>query len=223
MIAMMERNCKPFKHLILKIEILIHIFCYVRDTLKAHHSYGLHFKAESTYFTQSKVNFLYPYESLKLRLIFVYGKDYKSEVDIFRMPAVVVIQLVLIVLFIISAAVALRWIRKRFKLPRDDIWCPFIDCVIPFIGGGNLRMHHKWERMFFAIMLFGAFFIISVFLGDLLDNVLYIFDQRVTTLKRLLEVKPPVYTAFEPWGLASTQIYIVLQYVLFYVTLYTLL
>lgn len=60
-----------------------------------------------------------------------------------------------------------------------------MDCLIPFIGGGNLRMEHRFEKWFFGIMLIGGFFIIAVFGGDLVDTVVQIHSSKVKTYEDL--------------------------------------
>lgn len=64
----------------------------------------------------------------------------------------------LILLFLSFAAIALYIIRRKFMPRRNSLVKAFIDCMISFIGGGNLRIQHKWKRLFFGTLFCGAFF-----------------------------------------------------------------
>lgn len=68
-----------------------------------------------------------------------------------------------------------------------------IDTMVAFISGGNLRMRHKWERWFFGILLIGAFFITSLFTGDLLDCIMTILNHKMKRLEQLADLPSPIY------------------------------
>lgn len=140
---------------------------------------------------------VYPYNMIELKAIFSYGTDFKREMMIFIVPQSVKTVAVLVLSFIFVAAIALHIIRRKLRLPRNDFLSALIDCWIPFIGGGNFRMEHRLERLFFTILLFGAFFIMSVFSGDLLDCVVRVLNAKVSTFAELAEINPPIYSAFE--------------------------
>ena len=144
--------------------------------------------------TKDKTYSLYPYQSIQLVVVFVYGLDYQRELDLFAgIPSSVQLGAALIVSFISIAAIALYVIRRKYRLSRSNFSSTFFDCWIPFIGGGNLRMRHKYERLFFGILLFGAFFIMSVFAGDLLDSLLRVRNQKINTFEKLKERNSPIY------------------------------
>lgn len=139
------------------------------------------------------VHDLYPYHSIELNTFFVYGTDFKRELNIFFVPKSVQIVAFVVLLLIGLAAIILRIIRQRLNLPRNNFMTTFIDCWIPFIGGGNLQMEHRAERWFFGILLFGAFFIMSVFSGDLLDTVIQVLNAKVSNFEELADINPPIY------------------------------
>lgn len=103
-------------------------------------------------------------------------------------PDAVLIMSGFIMLYICASAIGLWIIRNKFKLRRNSFYSAFIDTLIPFIGGGNIQIEHKWEKWFFGILLFGSFFITSLFVGDLLDSVYLILTQKITKFEQLNEI-----------------------------------
>lgn len=138
---------------------------------------------------------LYPHHSVKLKVLFVYGRDFIRDMNILFEPIPESLQLVAgaIFLFVVLAAAALSLIRRELRLPRSGYSSSLIECIVPFIGGGSLRMHHKLEKWFFIILMFGAFFIVGVFAGCLLDAVIRIQFQKIETLKQLAETNSPIF------------------------------
>lgn len=118
----------------------------------------------------------YPYHSKVLRAFFVYGTDYKREIDIFRVFYSVKIVATLIVSLLIVATIILYTIRIRSKLLQNDVGSVIIDCLIP------------------CILLVGAFFIVSVFGGDLLDSVVRVLNSIVKTFGDLANINPSNYS-----------------------------
>lgn len=140
---------------------------------------------------------MYPHYAVELKVLFVYGADYKREMNIFFVPQSVRIAAALFLSFIFVAATVLYVIRRKLECLKNDFPSAVIDCWIPFIGGGNLRMEHRLERLFFAILLFGAFFIMSVFSGDLLDCVVRVLNTKISTFSELADINPPIYSNLE--------------------------
>lgn len=136
---------------------------------------------------------LYPFHSVELDVVFVYGKDFTRQMNILFIPMSVQLMAALIVLFMGLATIALSILRRKWNLRRRGLITTFIDTLIAFISGGNLRMQHKLERWFFGILLFGAFFLTSIFAGDLLDCVYQILNQEVSTFDQLAEINAPIF------------------------------
>lgn len=136
---------------------------------------------------------LYPYHSRVLRGIFMYGTDYKRGFDIFRVSKSVKIVVALLLSLFFVAIIILRAIRRRFRLLGNSVGSCAMDCLILFIGGGNLEMRHRFERWFFGILMVGAFFIVSVFGGDLVDSVVTVLNSKFDTFEDLVEINPPIY------------------------------
>lgn len=63
---------------------------------------------------------------------------------------------------IILGTIILYLIRKRAKLGMG-LCNGFLDVLIIFFGGGNIQSQHKWEKMFFSILMVAAFFWVSIY------------------------------------------------------------
>lgn len=136
---------------------------------------------------------LYPFDSTKLKILFVYGTEYQRQLNLFSVPKSKQALSILIILFLLLALIVLCLIRMRLKLPRSGFISTSIDMIIAFIGGGNLQMRNKFDRWFFAIMLVGAFFLNSIFTGDLLDSVYQLQNQKIETFEKLASINSPIY------------------------------
>lgn len=136
---------------------------------------------------------LYPYGSVDLMVLFVYGMNIQRQTNILLIPKSIKTLTILIMSFVALAAVVLNIIRKRFQLRRFGLLSTFLDTMVAFVAGGNLRMHHRLERWFFGILLIGAFFITSIFTGDLLNSVYYLHEQKITTFGQLAEMNSSIY------------------------------
>lgn len=68
-----------------------------------------------------------------------------------------------------------------------------MDCLVLFIGGGSLRIEHRLERWLFGILMVGAFFIVSVFGGDLVDSVVRVLNFEFETFADVARLEPPIY------------------------------
>lgn len=159
------------------------------DTSNALHFNSMLLPAE----TQTTAYPLYPYNSDKLSVIFVYGEDLTREMNIVLIPELAKILAILIVLFMSLAAFLLSFMRKMLKIRGDSFITSLIDTLITFIAGGNLRMQHKYEKWLFGILLFSAFFIISIFSGGLLFYTYRILNQEMNTFNQLAEINAPIF------------------------------
>lgn len=136
---------------------------------------------------------LYPFHPVELAVVFVYGADFTRQMNVLSYPKSVQIMSALIVLFMGLAALTLSIIRRKWKLRRGSFISASIDTLIAFIAGGNLRMRHKLERLFFGIVLIGVFFITSIYAGDLLDCTYRILHQKIDTFDQLKTIQSPIY------------------------------
>lgn len=144
-----------------------------------------------------QVHSLYPYHSKELAVIFVYGIESRRQTNILVVPKSVRILSGLIMAFFALAAIFLHFIRKKLNLLRDGLLTTIIDTMVAFTAGGNLRMHHKFERIFFGILLFAAFFLTSLYLGDVLHFVYRVLNQKIDTFEELAQLNAPIYVNAE--------------------------
>lgn len=176
----------------MNMELIVCLLRY-RQELKEDHPSALHFSAKQlpSETDKSSITYpLYPYTSDKLAIIFVYGTDYQREMNILFIPGSVQILATLILLFVFLATIILCIVR------RGGFMSAFIDIVIAFIAGGNLRMRFKFERWFFGILLISAFFITSIFTGNLLDCVYQVLNQEINTFEQLANINLPNIPAY---------------------------
>lgn len=138
---------------------------------------------------------LYPYKSNEIAVIFVYGTDFQRQLNIWIVPPPVQLLIIVIVSFVVLITIILYIIRRKLKLRRDSSVSALIDIIIAIIAGGNLRTSHNIERLFFAILLIAAFFIISMFTGNLLDCIYSVWNQKIDTFESLanININVPIY------------------------------
>lgn len=166
-----------------------------RIKLRNSHPNALHFDsfllpAKST---KNDLRLLYPFHTIKLQAIFVYGCDFTREMNILFIPKTVKMLTALIVIFVSLSAIFLSTIRKRLKLGRDGRVIAFLDTISAFIGGGHPRIVHKFEKYIFGILWVGAFFIITLFASDMLFYMYRILNQKITTFQQLSTVNSTIY------------------------------
>lgn len=142
---------------------------------------------------QTKMHELYPYDSNKLAIIFVYGTDFQRKLNILLIPMSIWVVSILIILFMCLAAIALHTLRKKFHLRRVDHGSTLIDILIVFIACGNLRIYHKWERLFFLILFNGAFFLTPIFSSEILSQVYRMRNRQINTFEQLTEIDSPIF------------------------------
>lgn len=137
---------------------------------------------------------LYPYHSVDIFTVFVYGSNYQrqSTDNVFSKLKVFLFNWTN--LFVIMAAVVLCFVRRLGKLRRDGFISVLIDVTVIFIGGGRLRMDHKLERWFFVIVSTGALFLNGICLEPTLFPSFLLPQQSVDTLQQLTEIRPPIYS-----------------------------
>lgn len=176
------------------------------------HSNTLHF--DSYYLDEKSEAYpLYPYHSIELSVIFLYGTDFERHMNILLIPGSIETLAYIILLFVSSAAIILCIIRRKLKLRRDGLISTFIDTVVAFVAGGNLQMKHKLERLFFAVMLIAAFFITSIFAGSILFYMYRILNQKIDTFKLLDNVNSPIYIN-QGFGMLNEDVHQKLRFVI---------
>lgn len=135
---------------------------------------------------------LYPYHSTEMSILFVYGNDHKRHTTNFVLnelkPFFHWHELILL-----FTAIVLCFLRRTLRLRRDGFISAFIDMNVVITGGGNLRVHHRIERIFFAFMFVAYFFMTAIWLETTLYPSFLIPHQTVDTFDELAEINAPIY------------------------------
>lgn len=140
----------------------------------------------------SNVRMLYPFHLMEFKAIFMYGINFERERNIFAASGSVQLTAGLIVLFVAVTAIILWLFRRKLNRPRDELQLAFMDSLTLIIGGGNLQMTHRFERWFFGTLLVGAFFMMAVFGGNLLDCFISVSDSKVRTFDDLAKTNSTI-------------------------------
>lgn len=144
---------------------------------------------------QTKQIPLYPYNSMELGIIYIYGTDHKPEKFRVLLTGLGATTLSIFFVLIALAAAVLCFYRRTNRLQRDGYISSFIDVCITFYGGGNLRMRHTFERLFLGMLLIGFFFLMAFWQEAVLFPSFLLYDQRVRTFDDLAKKNPPIYNA----------------------------
>lgn len=136
---------------------------------------------------------LYPYDSDALSVIFVYGSDYQRQYSNNLFSKLRIFLFNWTNLLVILAGMVLCFMRRWQRLRHDGFISVVIDVAVIFIGGGSLRLDHRFERKFFILMSIGAFFLNAICLDSTLFPSYLSPQQKVETLQQLAEINPPIY------------------------------
>lgn len=136
----------------------------------------------------------FPYSSIRLYAIFVYGHDFNRNIDVFNLSTSLLIYGgVWIILTVLLATIL--WIgRQKLNHRRNEFTLALIDITVTYLAGGNLRMQHKIEKWFFGILLIFAFFLTSILTGDVLDQIYRVNSQKMSEFHELSQLNLSIYT-----------------------------
>lgn len=140
-----------------------------------------------------KIKASYPYHSIKLSGIFVYGQDVGRNIEIFHVSRSLAAECVFYWIITI-VLVFILWIgRRKLKLQRNGFSITYLDIFSALWAGGNIRAQHGFEKWFFGIVMIGAFFLIPILTGDLLDMFYSVLDSKVSTFSELTTTNLSIY------------------------------
>lgn len=91
------------------------------------------------------------------------------------------------------AAICMCMMRRLNQLRNNGFVPVLIDVMVIFTGGGNLHMHHRLEKWFFAILSIGAFFINAICLEETVFPSYLQPMQRIQTFEEVAKLNVPVY------------------------------
>lgn len=131
-----------------------------------------------------------------MAVIFVYGineKRLKQRIEITgtNSPSAAL----LFLLYGLLSAAILCFVRRVNRLLRDGFISSYIDALICFVGGGNLRIYHRQERWIFGILFIGSFFSVPFWFNTVYFSKFLIRDQTIDTFKELSAKNPPIFSA----------------------------
>lgn len=138
---------------------------------------------------------LYPYHSIELSVIFVYGIDYKRQIhnNPFKFSSMASASFQCNFTLFLAAAIILCIIRRNLKLRRDGFISCTIDTMVVYFGGGRYRAIHRLERWFFGITSIGAFFVVAIWAEAILVPAFIMPRQSIGTFEELAEINPPIH------------------------------
>lgn len=95
-------------------------------------------------------------------------------------------------------AIVLYHLRCLAEFRVVNFMTGFLEVFAVVFGGGNIRCRHHWEKMFFAIALFGSFFLVSIILANFsMHSVLFHEPIQVNTFEKLAKRNVPFYLSKE--------------------------
>lgn len=141
---------------------------------------------------ETKIISLYPYSNRELGIFFIYGDDHRLE---FGPPPLteIVRDYWYIPVFLTLSTAIIYLIRRRFKMENANISSAILDMITIFFGGGNIEIRHIIERRFIPVLLFGLFFLQSIWVGDFLSQMSDWKEHRIKTFQQLSTLKIPIY------------------------------
>lgn len=134
---------------------------------------------------------VYPHKSEPLKVAFIYGTNFMQQRNgiIYNYSLLLLLNFV----FFAMAPTALCFIRRKLKLRGNGLLSCTIDMIIIFVGGGRLRLMHKFEKWFFGIFSIAALFINAFGFQSTLYPSFLLPSQNIDTFEQLAAINPPVY------------------------------
>lgn len=137
---------------------------------------------------------LYPLESLKLKSIYMYGNDHGRRSSSMILSALM--NYWFIPFWFVFTTTVLHLIRFKMNDDKPDISSSILDMIVIFFGGKSIRFRHYVENGFIIILLFGMFFISSLFVGDFLSKASVIRPIReFDRFEKVVNLNTPIYFA----------------------------
>lgn len=135
---------------------------------------------------------LSPDTTSKVFLSIAIGKDFPRHTNHLNIWTILIGAWIHI-LFIIFATIMLYFLRRGDLMHRSRITAAFVDVIIMVTGGGNIRFRDKLEKIFFAFLLLGSFYINAIRLDNFLfSTFLAQSPERVDTFEKFAKMNPIV-------------------------------
>lgn len=84
-------------------------------------------------------------------------------------------------------------IQKFGGIKLDNFTTPFLEMASAFFGGGTIRMIRPFVQVFVISMLFGSFFLNSIFAGELFNLYTTDSESRINTYEKLSKANYTYY------------------------------
>lgn len=127
--------------------------------------------------------------------IFVYGHDYNRR-KAFASPSTFILDFWYVPLWFILTTVALHLFRIKYKISGKTFSSSILDMIVVSFGTGTIRYGHRIERYFIIVLLFGMFFLQSLWISDFLSKMSSLrYVNRVRTFTKVKRLHTPIYFA----------------------------
>lgn len=136
---------------------------------------------------------LYPFHSVKIGVILVYGTDITRQTNLISIPKWVYIMSILLVLVLITYAAIICALRRKARLRHIGFISSFIDTSMAFLGRGNHRMSNRLERTIFVYLMVAGIITSPIWSGIFVIQTYNVLYQRVKTFKELAATNTPIY------------------------------
>lgn len=140
---------------------------------------------------------LYPYNSIELAVVLVYGTDVKRRKDTLYIPEWVRYMGFWILFFWISFALILCVIRRRRGIAHHGLNSTLIETDVFFIGVGTIQMDHRWEKIFFGILLMLGVVTNPLWSDIFLVQTYQMMDEKISLIlirfDQLAKIQSPIY------------------------------
>lgn len=144
---------------------------------------------------KTKMISLYSHRTMKIRAIFIYGSDYPRKVAQTILLDALAKYWFMPIWFLLTTT-ALHVIRLKTASTRNRFSSSVLDMINIFFGGASVRNQHRFERGFIIIMIFGMFFLQSIWISDFLSKASDLrHSNGVDTFKKVGDLKKPIYVA----------------------------
>lgn len=125
--------------------------------------------------------------------MFIYGHDYRRKVAL-PSPLEVILSYWFIPFWFLLTTIALHLIRMKLKIRGNSISSSILFMITIFFGGGAISARHKFEKYFTVVLLFGMFFLESLWVSDFLSKMSSSsYLNSVNTLQKLSKLNTPIY------------------------------
>lgn len=136
---------------------------------------------------------LFNYHPTELRMMLVYGTELQHlhKEGIEKLQHFKSTHIIWAIMLLASGV--LCFVRRKLRLPHDGFISSYIDVMIIFFAGGNIRIIHRIEKYFFASLWIAIFFLNAIYCGLMFDIVWLYPSGIALTIHQIKTIQPPVF------------------------------